>query len=98
MSAANRRLRPGAIDYLSKPLNPLILRAKVGALAELYQRHRNLENINHTHAAVAEPSDDAIVSKDLDGIIATFTEGLNGSMATRPKRCSASPILIPTDR
>jgi PAS domain-containing protein len=89
MSAANRRLRCRG-DRL-----PQQTPKSDGALAELYQRHRNLENINHTHAAVAEPSDDAIVSKDLDGIIATFTEGAERLYGYKAEEVLGKPMTIP---
>jgi PAS domain S-box-containing protein len=90
----------GAIDYLSKPVNPIILRAKVGALAELYQKHRDLENVNHTLAAVVDSSDDAIVSQDLDGIIATFNGGAERLYGYKAEEVVGKPItiLIPADR
>ena len=36
----------GAVDYLLKPVNPVVLRAKVAVFAELYRKKRNLEEIN----------------------------------------------------
>ena len=37
----------GAIDYLSVPVVPEILRSKVAILVELYQRRNELEELNH---------------------------------------------------
>ena len=36
----------GAIDYISVPIIPEILRSKVAVLCELHQRHRELEELN----------------------------------------------------
>jgi PAS domain S-box-containing protein len=36
----------GAIDYISVPIVPEILRSKVAVLVELYQRHRELQELN----------------------------------------------------
>jgi PAS domain S-box-containing protein len=36
----------GAIDYISVPIVPEILRSKVAVLCELHQRHRELEELN----------------------------------------------------
>ena len=36
----------GAIDYISVPIIPEILRSKVAVLVELYQRHRELQDLN----------------------------------------------------
>ncbi len=36
----------GAVDYLLKPVNPAVLRAKVGVFAELYRKRRNLGETN----------------------------------------------------
>jgi two-component sensor histidine kinase len=36
----------GAVDYLLKPVNPTILRAKVAVFAELYRKRRGIEETN----------------------------------------------------
>jgi len=36
----------GAVDYLTKPVNPQVLRHKVGVLAELYRKTRELAELN----------------------------------------------------
>src|SRR6187402_2905911 len=38
----NKGYQSGAIDYIFKPINPEILRAKVGVLIELYKKNRQL--------------------------------------------------------
>ena len=41
---AFRGYAAGAVDYLSKPFDPWVLRAKVAVFVELYQRRRQLES------------------------------------------------------
>lgn len=36
----------GAVDYLLKPVNPTVLRAKVAIFAELYRKRRDIEDTN----------------------------------------------------
>ncbi len=42
MRICSRDIRPGAVDYIYKPINPDVLRAKVGVLVELYKKTRLL--------------------------------------------------------
>jgi signal transduction histidine kinase len=38
----------GAVDYLTKPINPVILRHKIGVFAELFRKTRALAELNQT--------------------------------------------------
>jgi two-component sensor histidine kinase/CheY-like chemotaxis protein len=43
----------GAVDYLLKPVNPTVLRAKVAVFADLYRKRRSIEQANRAlHAEV----------------------------------------------
>jgi PAS domain S-box-containing protein len=92
--------RTGAADFLSKPANPVILRSKVGVFAGLYRKQRNLEDLNRTLAAAVESTDDAILSEDLDGIIATFNCGAERLFGYKAEEVigKSLTILIPPER
>jgi two-component sensor histidine kinase len=53
----------GAVDYLLKPINPAILRSKVGVLVELHLKQRQLESANR--ALSAEVAERRLVQQQL---------------------------------
>ena len=63
---AFRGYAAGAVDYLSKPFDPWVLRAKVGVFIELFERRRELaeqaESLRRELAGYG--------SADLDGLVA----------------------------
>jgi PAS domain S-box-containing protein len=90
----------GAVDYLNKPLSPALLRSKVATFVELSENLRNLEEVNRVLAAVVESSDDAIISKDLNGISVTFNRGAERLFGHGVEEVIGKPvtIFIPADR
>jgi PAS domain S-box-containing protein len=80
----------------NKPVNPTILRSEVPVLADLYGRI--LED--HALAAAIESTDDAIIGKDLNGIIATFNQRAERLFGYKAEEVIGQPItiLIPPDR
>jgi PAS domain S-box-containing protein len=68
----------GAVDYVSVPVIPEILRAKVSVFVELHRKTRQLERANQSLVeaeqrmrAILETANDAIVTVDAAGIIQT---------------------------
>ncbi|HEY1718113.1 MAG TPA: response regulator [Verrucomicrobiae bacterium] len=121
----------GAVDYLTKPINPQILKSKVGVFVDLFrtthalaaangaleqeisQRKKAEEALQQANneleisgqkakmqlAAIVESSDDAIVSKDTNGVIVSWNKGaehLFGYTAEEVVGKSVT-VLIPPD-
>jgi len=57
---AMRGYAAGAVDYIAKPFDPWVLRAKVGVLVQLYEAQRELaaRNDGSLFAAVREGLDE----------------------------------------
>jgi PAS domain S-box-containing protein len=97
----------GAVDYLTVPIIPELLRAKVRAFADFYRRTRALErryaaqaqDVRAHLAAIVESSEDAILSKTMAGIIQSWNqaaERLYGYTAAEVIGQSIT-LLIPPD-
>jgi PAS domain S-box-containing protein len=73
--------------------------AFVGAVNMLIDlsEHLRAEQVSHRLAAIVESSDDAIVSKDLDGVIATWNKGAERLFGYLEQEAIGKPItmLIP---
>jgi two-component system, LuxR family, sensor kinase FixL len=68
----------GAVDYVSVPVIPEILRAKVSVFVELHRKTQELERVNHSLSeseqlmrAILDTANDAIITIDLSGTMQT---------------------------
>jgi two-component sensor histidine kinase len=62
----------GAVDYLLKPINPVILRSKVAVLAELFLKQRQLETANR--ALSAEVAERRLIQQQLSELNETLEQ------------------------
>ncbi len=76
-----------------------ILVGAVNMLVDLGE-HRNAERAAHRLVSIVESSDDAIVSKDLNGLIATWNKGAERLFGYFAEEIVGKPIttIIPSDR
>lgn len=76
-----------------------VLKGAVAMLVDIGE-HQSAERAARQLAAIVESSDDAIISKDLNGIIATFNRGAERLFGYFAEQVVGKPItiLIPQDR
>jgi PAS domain S-box-containing protein len=132
----------GAVDYLTKPVDAKILKAKIAVFVDLFKKKRELieaeellkvanaelearvsertEKLSQANddlqrssdeiqerelrlrqlAAIIESSEDAILSKNLDGIITTWNHGAERLFGYKAEEVIGRPVtmLMPEDR
>ena len=105
--------RLGAVDYLVKPILPVVLKAKVAGFVELMDRRQAEEALRASEeryrafnetlqrlAAIVESSEDAIVSKTVNGSIWTWNGGAERLFGYSAQEAVGQSIalIIPPDR
>jgi PAS domain S-box-containing protein len=93
-------LQRGADDYITKPFSARELRARVDTRLELVRARKKADGDRGRLAAIVESSDDAIVSKDLNGVILSWNAGAERLFGYTAPEAIGQPItmLIPPDR
>ena len=59
----------GAVDFLYKPFDPLVVRAKVGVFAELFRHKRRLRASEEMRRLVLERANEAFIAIDSAGVV-----------------------------
>ena len=90
----------GAVDFVQKPLDPVILRSKVAVFAELYRTRTRL-TLSQLHQLVDAVTDYAIFMLDATGHIATWNAGAQRNKGYEPREIIGqhfSVFYTPEDR
>ena len=100
-----RGVASGAVDYLFKPVMPDVLKAKVSVFVDLFRMNERMKQqavkeAQSLLAAVVESSQDAIISKNLDGIILSWNESAEELLGYKADEAIGKPmtIIIPEEK
>ncbi|MES2741950.1 MAG: response regulator [Pseudomonadota bacterium] len=97
----------GAVDFLKKPLNPTVVRAKIGIFVDLYRKTEDLTRLERErHALALEAKDSrirlildnikdyAFVGTDRDGIICEWEGGAQAISGWQARHALGKPVSI----
>ncbi len=97
----------GAVDFLRKPLNPTVVRSKIGIFVDLYRKTEDLTRLERErHALALEAKDSrirlildnikdyAFVGTDRDGIIREWEGGAHAISGWSAQRALGQPVSI----
>jgi PAS domain S-box-containing protein len=100
-----RGVSSGAVDYLFKPVMPDVLKTKVSVFVDLFRMNERLKQqavkeAQALLAAVVESSQDAIISKNLDGLILSWNAGAQRLFGYSAEDAIGKPItlMIPPEK
>ncbi len=104
----------GAVDYLTKPISPVMLRSKVGVFIDLYrktgelarhERERHLEEVKTRDERIRlildNTRDYAFIGTDPDGVVTEWeggAENITGWFAAKACGQTSAIIFTPEDR
>jgi two-component system, cell cycle sensor histidine kinase and response regulator CckA len=100
-----RGVASGAVDYLFKPVMPEVLKAKVSVFVDLFRMNERMKQqavkeAQALLAAVVESSQDAILSKNLDGVILSWNESAEELFGYKADEAIGKPmtLIIPEEK
>jgi two-component system, cell cycle sensor histidine kinase and response regulator CckA len=100
-----RGVASGAVDYLFKPVMPDVLKAKVSVFVDLFRMNERMKQqavkeAQALLAAVVESSQDAIIVKNLDGIIVSWNESAQHLFGYKADEAVGKPMtmIIPEEK